>query len=358
MTSTKTSILPLLILFVSVAVQAAPASHEVRILTPDPEVTLAGTLLAPKSSIGGTVVLLITGSGDHPRDAVISGTPLFQLIAEDLAAVGIASLRLDDRGTAESTGPSTRQSTTADRVIDMNAALDWLRQNDIAEFAQFGLMGHSEGADIALRMAAGQTPPDFAVLIGAPVLKGSDVWVEQQYAGFRQSVGIEDADVLEQVRAGLEEAARLSVVGADAEAMRANTTALFALANIDLDTEEGQTILQGFNGRMVDPWMRHFLADNPGEVLDKVRTPVLAIYGSHDRQTSPAQNAGPLIAGLTRAGNQDVTLHVLPEQDHFFLRIPGEPVGVHRFGEMELSGELLEIQREWILKRYPVSAAQ
>jgi uncharacterized protein len=64
-------------------------------------------------------VLMITGSGDHPRDAVISGAPMFKMIAEDLAQAGIATLRLDDRGTAESTGPTTRQSTTADRLLDM-----------------------------------------------------------------------------------------------------------------------------------------------------------------------------------------------------------------------------------------------
>jgi uncharacterized protein len=338
-------------LMLASSVAAEEVAHEVRIHTPDPEVVLAGTLLAPEASRGGTVVLLITGSGDHPRDALISGTPMFKLIAEDLAAAGIASLRLDDRGTAESTGPSTRQSTTADRVVDMNAALNWLRDNDIAEFSQFGLIGHSEGAGIALRMAAGDNLPDFAVLMGAPVLKGAEVWVEQQFAGFRQSVGIEDPGTLAKVRDRLEQAARLSIEGADAEAMEANTIALFALGDIDVSSEEGRPMLEGFNSRMTDNWMRHFLADNPGEVLDQVRVPVLAVYGSHDRLTSPAQNAAALIAGLTRAGNTDVTLRILPEQDHFFMRLPGEPVGVHRFGEMELSPEMLAVQREWIVQR-------
>jgi hypothetical protein len=46
-----------------------------------------------------------------------------------------------------------------------------------------------------------------------------------------------------------------------------------------------------------------------------------------------------------------VTLRILPEQDHFFMRLPGEPVGVHRFGEMELSPEMLSLQREWIVQR-------
>ena len=330
---------------------ANDSAHEVSIQTPDPEVSLAGTLLLPESPRGNTVVLLITGSGDHVRDAVISGTPMFRLIAEDLAVAGIASLRLDDRGTGDSTGPTTSESTTADRVVDMRAALQWLRNNDVTSFKRIGLIGHSEGAGIALRLAAAEDAPDFAVILGTPVHKGIDVWVDQQLAGFRQGVGIDDAAILDQVRIRLEQAARLSIDGADAQAMRENNIALFALGGVDVSDEEGQPMLDGFIGRMTDPWMRHFLADDPGEVLDRITIPILAVYGSHDRLTSPRQNATTLVEGLIAAGNPDLTLRILPDQEHFFLRLPGEPVGTHRFGEMELSAELLELQRSWILDR-------
>ncbi len=97
-----------------------------------------------------------------------------------------------------------------------------------------------------------------------------------------------------------------------------------------------------------DIWVRHFLAEDPGAVLADVKMPVLAIYGSHDRLTSPQQNAAVLLDGLVRAGNPDVTLRILPQQDHFFLRLPGESVGAHRFGEMLLSPELLDTMRNWL----------
>lgn len=346
----------LLIVSVTCCLQWAQAEiqeHDVRIKTPDPEVILAGTLLVPEAAVGNTVVLMITGSGDHPRDAVISGTPMFRLIAEDLAAAGFASLRLDDRGTHESTGPTTRESTTADRVVDMQAALDWLRDNPVAGFERIGLMGHSEGAGIALRLASVEPAPDFAILVGAPVRPGAEVWVEQQLAGFQQHAGLSDEAVLDKVRTALTEAARLSVEGALAEEMKPNTIELFALGGIDVSSQEGQPMLEGFVGRMTDNWMRHFLADDPGAVLADVEIPVLAIYGSHDRLTSPQQNAAALLDGLMQAGNRDVTLRILPEQDHFFLRLPGEPVGVHRFGEMVLSPELLDTMRNWLARLAP-----
>ncbi|MEA5445610.1 alpha/beta hydrolase [Gammaproteobacteria bacterium AB-CW1] len=327
-------------------------SHEVRLSTPDPEVTLAGTLRLPDSARNGIVVLMITGSGDHKRDAIISGTPLFRLKAEALAAAGIASLRLDDRGTGESTGPSTRASTTADRVVDMRAALDWLRAGELAEFSRVGVIGHSEGAGIGARLAAQTNPPDFLILLGTPALQGKEVWVDQQVAGFRQSVGIEAPEILAQVEAHMREAARLSIAGAAPEAMQENTIALFALGGIDVNAEENNHMLEGFTSRMADRWMRHFLADNPAQALAATRVPVLAIYGSHDRLTSAAANAGPLVEALVTAGNPDFTVQIMPDQDHFFLRAPGRPVGEHAFGEMELPTEVMSTVIAW-LRRNP-----
>src|SRR5829696_4521341 len=67
---------------------------------------LYGTLLLPQSKRKMPVVLLIAGSGPTDRDG---NSPLLKgannslkLLAEDLAAKGIASLRYDKRGVGES----------------------------------------------------------------------------------------------------------------------------------------------------------------------------------------------------------------------------------------------------------------
>lgn len=339
------------LLAVALCALAAPAHaeiprHEVRIATPDPEVVLAGTLLVPAGA--ETAVLMVTGSGGHPRDQVISGTPMFRVIAEHLAAAGVATLRLDDRGVGESTGPAARASTTADRVEDMRAALRWLQGTDLGRFSRIGLLGHSEGANISARLGAGGEAVDFLILLGAPALPGREVWVDQQLAGFRAAVGTEDAALLEDVAAHLQRAVDLSVEGAPAEAMRDNTIALFALAGIDTADEEGQKLLAGFTGRMSDPWMRHFLADDPGVALGALATPLLVVYGSHDRLTSTRANGPPLVAALAAAGNADFTLRVLPDEDHFFMRAPGRAPGEHAFGEMEMSAALLHTLTGWL----------
>ena len=51
---------------------------------------------------------------------------------------------------------------------------------------------------------------------------------------------------------------------------------------------------------------------------------------------------------LMITGSGDFTIKIIPEQDHFFLRKPGEPVGVNVFKEMVLSEELIHEISHWI----------
>jgi uncharacterized protein len=324
--------------------------HEVRIRTNDPEVTLAGTLLVPEDIRKNTVVLMITGSGDHQRDQIISGTPMFRELAEGLARGGIASLRLDDRGTAGSTGPTTRESTTADRVNDMISSMEWLRKEQADKFPNVGVLGHSEGALIAIRMAGYQNPPDFAILLSAPALAGGDVWVDQMLAGHREA-GNTDADELEKTERCLREVVRLSAGGAGPGEMMEKTELLLTIFGVDTGTEEGHKIVQGFVSRLSEPWMRYFLADDPAADLLLLSIPVLAIYGSHDMLTAPGVNAPVLMEGMLHAGNDDFTIKIIPDQDHFFLRAPGEPAGKHIFNRMELSMELIDEINHWLNNR-------
>ena len=333
-------------LYASLKIPVEHHEHEVRIHTPDTSVVLAGTLLVPENNYDGKVVLMITGSGDHSRDQIISGTPMFKVLAEGLADAGIASLRLDDRGTAASTGPTTRESTTADRTEDMVAALEWLRKCDLAGFTRIGVLGHSEGALIIIKMAAKGAIPDFAILLAAPTRPGSEVWVSQQLEGLK--AGGFDAEKIEKGERYLREAVRLSAGGASQEEMTENTNLMFQLIGVDPETEEGKASVQGFKTHMSNPWMRYFLTYDPTSDLQNMTMKLLAIYGSHDLQTIPKLNAPVLLDGLLKSGNHDFTIKIMPEQDHFFLRKPGEPAGVHVFKEMVLSEDLINEVCHWI----------
>lgn len=139
------------------------SAEELRIKNPDAaNVILAGTLTVPENATRETpLVILVSGSGQQNRDEEMMGHRPFAVIADALARNGIASFRYDDRGFAESTGDAS-QSTTADNAADAAAVLKNLRAT--GRFGKTGIAGHSEGAQIAFRLAAdGKTKPDFIV---------------------------------------------------------------------------------------------------------------------------------------------------------------------------------------------------
>jgi hypothetical protein len=116
-------------------------------------------------------------------------------------------------------------------------------------------------------MAAGDTSPRLCRRGGrAGTSRQAEVWVAQQFAGFRQSVGIDDPETLAKFAPISSRPLGCRSKVPTAESHGGQYHRLFALGNIDVTTEaEGRPMLEGFNGRMSDPWMRHFLADNPGE---------------------------------------------------------------------------------------------
>jgi len=121
---------------------------------------LKGTLLTPKSPPTATV-LIVPGSGPTDRDG---NNPLgvkastYRLLAEGLAAKGVATLRVDKRGMyASATAVKDPNAVTIpDYVADVNAWVAVLRKQTGATCVW--VLGHSEGGLVALATAAEDSP--------------------------------------------------------------------------------------------------------------------------------------------------------------------------------------------------------
>lgn len=114
---------------------------------------LGATFVAPESVRAGA--LLLQGSGVHDRNGSMPAfnfrSNLYERLAREMAARGIASLRYDKRGfDLPSDAPRDYSLTT--RLADASAALMVLKEQP--EFAGPTLIiGHSEGALIAAMLA-------------------------------------------------------------------------------------------------------------------------------------------------------------------------------------------------------------
>ncbi len=133
------------------AVTTAAADRVLRIATPDGH--LAATLTLPDTAPGAAVLMLhgFTGRRDEFRSA--SGAGMFAHAARLLAERGIASLRIDFRGSGDSDG-AWADTTLAGQAQDAAAALTALARLPEAGGHRPALLGFSMGGLAAL--AAGQ----------------------------------------------------------------------------------------------------------------------------------------------------------------------------------------------------------
>ncbi len=288
-------------------------AEEVSVPAPKAGIELAGTLTIPEHANGTRVpaVVMITGSGPEDRDEatpVLPGYRPFRAIADTLGRRGIAVLRIDDRGVGGTPrGPS--DPTSADFADDIRAALAFLRTRPEIDAGRLGLIGHSEGALIALMVGASDPELDAVVLIA-----GSS----------RTGRRISDA----QVRAAFENRMHLSGAALDS-AIRANEPA-----------REAQLASSA--------WLRFWFDYDPLPTARQLRMPVLIVQGATDTQVTPDQ-AEELAEAVRSGGNRDVTVKVIPETNHLLVHDPdGSFTNYSKLKSFEVNPPVLAAIADWL----------
>jgi pimeloyl-ACP methyl ester carboxylesterase len=147
--------------------------------------TLHGTLLVPKGKKQVPVVLLISGSGPTDRDGNSVALPgkndSLKMLAEGLAARGIASLRYDKRGIGESRGVGPEEKDLRFEMYVDDAAAWAAKLKRDRRFSRVVIAGHSEGALIGT--IAAQRGAAAALVSIAGVGRPADVVLRMQLIG-------------------------------------------------------------------------------------------------------------------------------------------------------------------------------
>jgi pimeloyl-ACP methyl ester carboxylesterase len=254
---------------------------------------LAGTLLRPEGVGPWPGVLLIPGAGPTDRDGnnpLLPG-PVDNLkrLAQELAALGIASLRYDKRGVGASVSPGLSEETLRFDQLVEDAVLMARRLAGEPGIARVSLAGHSEGALIAA-LAAGATEVQGVVSIAGAGCRASELMRRQVRSQL-------PPDLAQPALAALD--------------------ALEAQRRVD-DVPEALVLL--FRPT-VQPYLMSWFRHDPREALARLDVPVLLVQGRADAQVPPDQ------ARLLHAACPDARLKIVEGMDHL-LAVGGDiPAG-------------------------------
>jgi len=249
-------------------------------------------------------------------------------------------LRYDDRGVGQSGGSNTT-ATTAMRVSDVQAALNFLRARLEINIARIGVVGHGEGANVALLTAGGPLPPAFVVSLAGYGLTGAQTLLQQQVAQQR-------AKKLDPVmiQAAYERQHTMYEIirntnPAQAQAIVSN---MLRQDQPDLDPQAAQAAA----AQLLTPWRHYFLGFDPIAELDQVGCPVLLLSGTEDLE-APADLHLSALEKELKSVNHNVVARRLPGVNHLFQ--PARTEWVLMNGEMKpiFSPAAQEIIREWII---------
>lgn len=326
-------------------------AEEIYFINEEAGITLAGTLTLPQKDGSFPAVILITGSGPQNRNEELLGHKPFLVIADYLTRKGIAVLRFDDRGVAESEG-NFATATSYDFATDVEAALAYLRKRPEIHPTQIGLVGHSEGGIIA-PIVASQNPDEvgFIVLLAGTGIRGDQLLLQQQVL-VSQAMGMKEDKIQKNSRIN-QNIFELIQQETDTVVLNPQIHRLLeeALSDADAGIPEGMTkeqFLQQQYTQITSPWMLSFLQLDPALYLEKVKCPVLAVNGSNDLQVPPS-NLKAIEEALIRGGNHNVTVKEFPGLNHLFQECEtGSPANYASI-EQTIAPEVLEKMSSWII---------
>ena len=303
------------------------------------DVTLTGTLTKPAGKKNLTAVVLVSGSGQQNRDEEVMGHKPFAVLADHLTRGGVAVLRYDDRGTGGSSALSP-DVTTADFAQDALAAVKYLQSVPEINKKKIGVVGHSEGGQIAIMLAA-EHPKDvkFISTLAAPVVKGKDLMITQNEDMARMrgiEITADQRKILEQAFAAID---------------TVNDTELLKnrLYHIMTDGKSAQEMINVNSQIMVmtTPWYVNFVRYCAIPHLNAMRQPMLAFYGANDVQVNATLNAATLNASY---GGKKLEIENGLHYNHLFQEC-SKPTADYGRIEQTISPKVMQRLLDWLMKR-------
>jgi hypothetical protein len=316
--------------------------EEVTFVNPLDSAVLSGTITYPvEIKKRMPMVIMVTGSGLQNRDEELFEHKPFAVLADYLARHGIATLRYDDRGCGLSTGDAVN-ATTLTFCSDAEAAVDYVKA--LGTFDKIGVLGHSEGGDIAFMLAA-QGKADFVVSMAGCAQSGCDLLVKQNLHSLQMRKSpiqmLEDTEKVLPVF--YRKIAVCDPATVDADALL-----------VDAERESGAKIppmlRKGFRSTVTDAnaWIRYFITFEPAQYIKATKVPAMAINGTLDMQVFCTDNMTLMRQYLPN--NKKNLIKEYEGLNHLFQHATTGNVAEYMHIEETISPEVLSDIADWINK--------
>jgi dipeptidyl aminopeptidase/acylaminoacyl peptidase len=298
------------------------------------ETTLHGTLYIPGGKAPHPAIIFVHGSGRAARET-------FRFYADLFARKGIAVLIYDKRDIG--TIRATELVSGEDLAGDALAGVELLKKRDDIEARRIGLWGGSQGSGIAAMAAARSEDVAFLISVSGGGVSFPELDIFQKSNRLRAQ-GFSETEISEAV-AALEQLHEYVRTRANPEQAQAHLDRAWEKrwASVVLPSRRIPT------NQEIATWMQWRDIDRTSiPDWERIKIPVLAFWGERDTVVPAEPSAERIRAALNRAGNEDVTIRIIPGADHNLIREPNP--------ENMPAPEYLETLIEWTLKRAQVSS--
>jgi fermentation-respiration switch protein FrsA (DUF1100 family) len=314
-------------------------------------IPLAGTLTFPDEGNGFPVAVLISCSGPQNRNEELLNHRPFLVLSDYLTRQGIAVLRYDDRGVAES-GGTYKTATIEDFASDARAAVDYLKTRKEIDPQKIGLIGHSEGGTIAFLLAGSYNDLAYIVSMAGMAING-DSLLRAQRTLIGRAQGVSDEAI----------AANEQLINAVTAIIGSHSTE-YVMENVDSLSEKlvsenlipealkaglphtpdvTNSVKQTFT-QLSSPEIQSMRRCDPSGALTKIRCPVFALNGEKDLQVPPDMNLDHIKALV----KSELKIKKYPGLNHLFQHATTGNIDEYQVIEETISPEVLEDIAKWI----------
>lgn len=323
--------------------------------SPDSTLHFGATLCHPATPGKAPVCIFVSGTGKQDRDGTMAGHKVFKQIADYLGQRGIASLRIDDRGTGQTNG-SYETATTADFATDILTALSYLRSRKDINKDKIGLISHSEGTAAAAIALSKTKDVSYWISLAGMMSDGLSSLLQQNedlVAAYdmpeynRKRYNEIDSIMFHTVYkyAHTDSLTLADTLNRTYDRWKVKDDAYFKSLNVG-GYDHFRFPIWMYTQQATSAWYRFFIRYNPADYLTDVTIPVLALNGDKDKMVACHPNIDNFKKYLVH--DKHITTVILPGLNHLFLPcktgLPTEYASIRE----PFSGKALQIMYEWL----------